>query len=165
MKLTVVSIIVASMIASPALATDKKLQSISSKFILEAKSLKANGKLTEAQFALEKALVADPQNASILVALGEIHEAQGHVGKGLKYYRNALYVDPASKHALKNQALAFLKKELVTKAEITREKLHAICKGTCEELSFVQQAITAYKEKKTAELTAEIEKSEETEKQ
>lgn len=151
-----ISLSTVSFVGAQALETDKKLSlpEISTQFASTAiKQMKA-GDLTQAQFTLEKALVANPKNADVLVALGEVHEAQGRVGKGLKYYRQALMVEPTLKKALKMQALAFLKKDLPVNAEMSKEKLHVACAGACEELAFVSTAITAYKAKKEAELMA-----------
>lgn len=133
----------------------KDMTTVSDDLLQAAATQKQAGKLAEAQFTLEKALVANPGNAIILMRLGEIHELQGRTGKALRYYRGALTVDPALKQAMELQAKAFLKKGLLVKAQLVQDRLSVHCKEGCAEMTAVTTAIADYKAKKEAELLAE----------
>lgn len=99
----------------------------------------------------ERALVANPKNVAVLVALGRTHEKLGSVGTGLKYYRLALEIEPNNLEALKAQSLAFLKKDAVDRAENNRARLERLCADEgCEALSVVEEAIQKHLSEKLA---------------
>lgn len=155
-------LIAALMLSTAAVAAEDKpsMANVSARLVAEASTLEKAGKLAEAQFALERALVAAPENAAILLRLGEIHEAQGRTGKGLKYYRNALIVDPSLKSAMEHQALAFLKRNLLIKAELVTDRLTVLCETGCSELDTINAAIKEFRAKKEAALTAKNDEAE-----
>jgi tetratricopeptide (TPR) repeat protein len=118
-------------------------------------ALKAE-KIEEAQTLYERALVANPANLHALVGLGKSHEAQGRVGRGLKYYRQALAVDPNAMVALEAQAVAFLKRDMVNRAEANRAKLASLCEAGCQSLDSVETAIEVYRAEKAEADAAQI---------
>lgn len=109
----------------------------------------------EALVLYERALVADPANLNALIGLGKTHEAQGRVGRGLKYYRQALAIDPNAHPALEAQAVAFLKRDMVERAEANREKLARLCTAGCQALDAVNTALDGYRADKAAAELAE----------
>ncbi|MCG8505968.1 MAG: tetratricopeptide repeat protein [Sphingomonadales bacterium] len=90
----------------------------------------------------EQALAANPKNVDAFFALAKLHEAEGRVGTGLKYYRLTLSLEPNHLSALERQALAFLKKDSLEKAEKNLAKLKRLCQTDgCTELESVETAI------------------------
>lgn len=148
----------AAMLASSAFAqVSDKYKDASRQLVGQAMiALKAE-KVEEAQILYERALVANPANLHALVGLGKTHEALGRVGKGLKYYRQALEVDPNAMVALEAQAVAFLKRDMVKRAEANRSKLARLCEAGCQSLDMVETAIEAYRAEK-AEMDADAAK-------
>ena len=144
-------------VASPAFAqTAEKYRLLSSDLVVKAEAVLKAEEAGEAQVLYERALVANPANVDALIGLGRAHEAQGHVGSGLKYYRKALEIEPNDKDALEVQAIAFLKRNLASKAEGNREKLARICQAGCAELEAVDSAIEEYRARQaSAELASE----------
>lgn len=103
----------------------------------------------QAQILFERALVADPANLEALIGLGKTHEAQGRIGRGLKYYRQALAIDPNAHPALEAQAVAFLKRDMVERAQANRDKLAKLCSAGCRALDNVVTALEGYQAEKS----------------
>ncbi len=136
--------LVAAMSFAAFAKTDVKYQTISMQLVSDANIALQAKKLTDAQLLFERAMVADPANTQALLGLGKAHEAQGHIGKGLKYYRLALEIEPNDKTLLTMQSLAFLKQEMFDRADANRGKLARLCPNGCAALSSVDTAIKAY---------------------
>lgn len=134
-----------AIISLPAAAeTEPKYQNISRQLVAEANIAMNADHATDAQLLFERALTADPANTEALLGLGRSHEAQGQVGRGLKYYRLALEIEPNDQVALEAQAVAFLKREMLDRADANREKLVRLCPSGCKALDSVESALEAY---------------------
>lgn len=134
-----------AMMALPAAAqTSDKFQSLSRELVAQATVALRAEKPVDARLLFERALVADPANVAALIGLGQTAEVQGLTGRGLKYYRRALEIEPNHKLALKAQALAFLKRDMAGRAEDNRDKLARLCLNGCEALASVTSAIEEY---------------------
>ncbi|WP_286831123.1 MULTISPECIES: tetratricopeptide repeat protein [Kordiimonas] len=134
-----------AMMALPAAAqTSNKFQSLSRELVAQATVALHAEKPGDARLLFERALVADPANVAALVGLGQTAEAQGLTGRGLKYYRRALEIEPNHKVALEAQALAFLKRDMADRAEGNRDKLARLCMNGCEALTSVTSALEEY---------------------
>jgi tetratricopeptide (TPR) repeat protein len=152
-------LIVAGLVGSLAFGVNAqvndKYKNASRHLVVEADLALVDAKTDEAVVLFESALVADPANLDALIGLGKAHEAQGHVGLGLKYYRQALELDPNALPALEAQALAFLKRDILVRAENNRDKLAKLCTDSCKPLEAVDTALEAYKSEKAAAETSE----------
>lgn len=132
-------------IASPLQASsDMKYKNISRQLVAEANVALKALEIDEARLLFERALVAYPANTNALLGLGRTHEAKGQVGRGLKYYRQALEIEPNDKGALEVQALAFLKREMLDRADANRAKLVRLCPNGCAARESVETALEAY---------------------
>jgi len=121
-----------------------KYREISKQLVIEAKLALTSSKPETALLLFERAIVADPANTQALLGLGRTHELEGRVGRGLKYYRQALEIEPNDKFALRDQALAFLKQDLMDRADGNRAKLARLCPNGCEALERVEVALKAH---------------------
>ncbi len=145
MKKLIFACAVGAMFATPVAAqTSERHQSMSKQFVAKAQAAMLAEKSDDAQLLFERAIVANPANVDALIGLGQAHERMGAVGKGLKYYRQALEIEPNDQAALEKQALAFLKRDMADRAEDNRDKLARLCLGGCEALSKVTTAIEEY---------------------
>lgn len=133
-----------SVLLSGSVSAVDKYKDTSRILVSEAAMALASEKAEAAQLLFERALVAHPANLEALVGLGKSHEAQGRVGRGLKYYRQALAIDPNAHAALEAQALAFLKRDMVDRAQSNRDKLARLCSAGCDALSKVDAALDGY---------------------
>lgn len=130
------------------IAADDKYRDVSKVLVIQAVIAQKSDKSEEAQILFERALVADPANLQALIGLGKTHEAQGRIGRGLKYYRQALAIDPNEHIALEAQAVAFLKRDLVERAEANHAKLERLCTDGCKALDAVASALDSYRAEK-----------------
>jgi len=147
--LSLVFIAASVALASPSTANEK-YRDAARQLEREAAVALDAARIEEALTLYERALVANPANVQVLIGLGRTHEALGRVGRGLKYYRQALAVDPNALPALEAQAVAFLKRDLVERSEANREKLARLCPTGCDQLESVETALEAYKAEKAA---------------
>jgi len=136
--------VVAALSAPSVADTDMKYQNISRQLVAEANVALKSEKVEDARLLFERALVAFPANTNALLGLGRTHEAKGKVGLGLKYYRQALEIEPNDKGALEIQALAFLKREMLDRADANRAKLARLCPKGCKALENIETALDAY---------------------
>lgn len=139
-----VSALVGALALSGQISADDKYKDVSQALVRQAVSAQKADKAEEAQILFERALVADPANLHALIGLGKTHEAQGRVGRGLKYYRQALAIDPNEHVALEAQAVAFLKRDMFERAEANRDKLARLCTDGCAALDTVTAALGSY---------------------
>lgn len=139
--------------------TSDKYHAISSQLVNSAYAALSGGAVNDARLMFERALVADPANVQALIGLGKAHEDTGNTGKGLKYYRHALEIEPNDQQALQRQALAFLKRDMADRALDNQEKLARLCPKGCEALSIVTTAVDTYLDKaenETEQQSAEL---------
>lgn len=141
----------ALLLSGPTFANDK-YKDASRMLVSEAAAALNADDTEQAQILFERALVANPANLEALIGLGKTHEAQGRVGRGLKYYRQALAIDPNAHPALEAQAVAFLKRDMVDRAQANRDKLAKLCSTGCRELDSVETALEGYRTEKSADL-------------
>ena len=149
-----------TMPASAQVADD--YSAISSKLTAKAVTALSAGDVLTAQTNFERALVADPANVDAMVGLGKAHEAVGRTGKGLRYYRLALDMEPNYIPALEAQAIAFIKAGFADRASANLTVLERLCPETCGAREKVAQAINENLDKMAANTTeAKTEKTDE----
>lgn len=136
--------------------TAEKYQTLSAQLITDAKLALTQGNSDDAQLMFERALVANPANVEALIGLGNTYEAKGQTGKGLRYYRQALELEPNDQKALAAQSIAFLKQNLYDRAELNRDKLARICAAGCDALNTVEVALEAYRAEEAAKDTQKV---------
>ncbi|NNM77660.1 tetratricopeptide repeat protein [Sphingomonas sp. ID1715] len=101
----------------------------------QARAARASGNLEQANDLLESALVVDPKNRRAFVDLAEIAKAQGLPGKAIRFYREALELEPNDVAALAGQGDALVQKGAVIKARENLAKVKRLCGGNCPEES------------------------------
>ena len=95
-------------------------------------SLKA-GSFEQANDLLETALAVDPKNRAAFIELAEVAKAQGLPGKAIRFYREALELEPNDRAALAGQGDVLVQKGAVEKAKENLAKLKQLCSGVCPE--------------------------------
>lgn len=117
----------------------------SAKLTSEGETAAAEDRLEDALLLYEQAVVANPKNVSAYVGLGQVHGALGNLGTSLKYFSVALDIEPTNLPALEAQALAFLERDEVDKAEEGLTKIRRICQGDdCDAANRLTRAIGDY---------------------
>lgn len=120
---------------------DSKLQPRSVALMAEANTLFAAGKYDEASGLLETALAVDPRNRGAFVALARIAEKQGLPGKAIRFYREALLIEPNDIAALSGQGEAMVAKGAITKAKENLARIKQLCIAACPEQQQLAVAI------------------------
>lgn len=97
----------------------------------QGKAARAAGDLNRANDLFESALAADPRNRAALVSLASVAEAQKLPGKALRYYREALVLEPNDVNALAGQGGALVQRGALAKARENLAKIRTLCKADC----------------------------------
>lgn len=120
---------------------DAQIDARSAALLQQALAAKGAGQFETATDILESALAVDPRNRAAFVALGDVAKAQGLPGKAIRFYREALELEPNDVAALSGQGDALVQKGAVTKARENLAKLKAICSKGCPEATQLAAAI------------------------
>lgn len=106
-----------------------------------AVGLGAAGKHNEAIDALESALAIDPRNRGAYVGLARVAQAQRLPGKAIKFYFEALKLEPNDVNALGGQGEAMVQRGAVERARRNLEKIKTLCPAPCTQATTLAAAI------------------------
>lgn len=120
---------------------DSKISPQSVALMVQANQLSAAGKYDEAAGLLETALAVDPRNRGAFVALARVAEKQGLPGKAIRFYREALLIEPNDISALAGQGEAMVAKGAITKAKENLARIKQLCIAACPEQQQLAMAI------------------------
>ncbi|MCE7798361.1 tetratricopeptide repeat protein [Sphingobium sufflavum] len=90
-----------------------------------------SGDLDSATDSYETSLVLDPRNRTAFVGLAQVADAQKLPGKAIRYYDEALSLDPKDVTALRAQGLAMIEKGALESARANLAKIRENCKAPC----------------------------------
>ncbi|WP_116089963.1 tetratricopeptide repeat protein [Sphingomonas crusticola] len=110
---------------------DDQIDARSLALLHQGEALRASGNFTGAADMLESALAIDPRNRAAYVALGRVAQGQGLPGKAVRFYRDALALDPNDIVALAGQGEAMVQKGAVERARANLTRIQQLCKGSC----------------------------------
>lgn len=122
---------------------DTALAPLSVSLVEKGQVLLAGRQYDAAIDRFETALAVDPRNVQAYIGLAEVAKAQGLPGKSVRFYREALGIDPNNREALSGQGVAFLQRGARPRAEANLERLKTLCGGTCPEAARLQTALAA----------------------
>jgi Tfp pilus assembly protein PilF len=105
----------------------------------------ASGKLDQATDAFETALALDPRNRNAFVGLAEVAHAQSLPGKEIRFYDEALQLDPQNVALLQAQGVAMLSRGAVESARANLAKIKENCKSRCDAADKLASAIASNK--------------------
>jgi Tfp pilus assembly protein PilF len=120
---------------------DAAIDPVSAALTAEGRGLLAAGKYAEATDALESALVADPKNRVAFVALAQAAQREGLSGKAIRYYREALLIEPNDVAALAGQGEAMAAKGAIERAKENLSRVVKLCVASCPEQARLATAI------------------------
>ena len=103
----------------------------SAALVAEARTARAAGDLDRATDLLETAVAVDPRNRPAFVLMADLAEARGLPGKAIRFYREALTLEPNDVAALQGQGEALVAKGAVAQARQNLQRIRALCKGQC----------------------------------
>lgn len=90
----------------------------------------------------ETALAVDPKNVRAYIGMARAHEAVGLPGKAVKFYREALTIDPNDLTALEEQGASLVARGALSRAKENLERIRKLCAGDCANATRLSAAIT-----------------------
>lgn len=124
-------------------AADSDIKARSVEFLQLGQAAQRNGELDLARDYLETALVVDPRNGAAFIAMAEVARAQELPGQAIRLYGEALTIDPNDLDALAGQGETLLSRGAVEKAKVNLSRIRTLCRGTCDQVASLEQAISA----------------------
>ncbi|TMJ18197.1 MAG: tetratricopeptide repeat protein [Alphaproteobacteria bacterium] len=146
MRLTPITISAAIVLGTMASAgqgqkPDDQIDARSVAMTQQAEALTASARYQEAIDTLESALAVDPRNRAAFVGLARVAQAQKLPGKALKFYAEALKLEPNDVTALAGQGEALVQRGAVDRAKANLAKVRSLCGAACPQASALSAAI------------------------
>jgi Flp pilus assembly protein TadD len=136
MRLTPIALAAAIALATIASAgqgqrPDDQIDPRSVALVQQALTQSAAGRYNEAIDLLETALAVDPRNRPAFIALARVALAQRLPGKAIRFYAEALSIEPNDVNALEGQGEAYVLRGAVDRARRNLERLRTVCGASC----------------------------------
>jgi tetratricopeptide (TPR) repeat protein len=107
----------------------------------QAQALCGQGRYQEATDLLETALAVDPRNRQAYIALGRAAQGEKLPGKAIKFYLEALKLEPNDLTALQGQGEALVQRGAVERAKRNLERIKSLCRGACPQATVLAAVI------------------------
>jgi Tfp pilus assembly protein PilF len=132
---------------------DSQLAPQSLMLLQQGEAVLAQGQSQAATDLFEAALAVDPRNRRAWLGLARAAEAEGLPGKAVRFYREALAIEPGDITVLELQGLAMVERGARARAEDNLERVRRLC-GTaaCPSGDRLAAAIARGATPRTAEL-------------
>jgi len=146
MRLTPIALTAAILLATVGSAgqgqkPDDQIAARSVALTQQAQALAGQGRFQDATDLLETALAVDPRNRQAYIALGRAAQGEKLPGKAIKFYLEALKLEPNDLTALQGQGEALVQRGAVERAKRNLERIRALCKGACPQATTLAAAI------------------------
>lgn len=110
---------------------DDQIDARSTQLVEQARAATTAGRYDEAIDLLETSLAVDPRNRGAYIALGRVAQAQRLPGKAVRYYADALRMEPNDVNALAGQGEAYVQRGAVARAQRNLERVQSLCANPC----------------------------------
>lgn len=120
---------------------DSQIDPRSLELVRQARAAQGAGNLGGANDLLETALAVDPRNREAFVLLADIARTQSLPGKAIRFYGEALKLEPNDLAALRGQGEAMVAKGAIERAKENLGKIKTICKNTCADATTLAGSI------------------------
>ncbi len=147
-------------VAAPARGLpDNQLAPLSLSMVKAGEALLAKGQTQAATDSFEAALAADPRNRKAYLGMARAAEAEGLPGKAVRFYREALELEPNDLTTLELQGLSLVERGAKARAQANAERIRTLCGGPCPQADRLEAAITRGPKRPAALQTATAERS------
>jgi Tfp pilus assembly protein PilF len=120
---------------------DDVIKPLSVSMTADGKAALAAERYDAAVDALESALAVDPRNRDAIVTLALVAQKQGLTGKAIRYYREALLIEPNDVAALAGQGKVLVERGALAKAKLNLTRITQLCATVCPEQTVLAAAI------------------------
>ncbi|HET9336466.1 MAG TPA: tetratricopeptide repeat protein [Sphingomicrobium sp.] len=121
---------------------DDQIAPKSIELLKQGETLLAQGKLVEADDALETALVVDPKNRTAFTVMAKVAIKQKLYGQAIKLTNKALALEPTDRDALAVQGEAMVELGALPRAKDNLAKLQKLCGATsCPQVTVLSAVI------------------------
>jgi Tfp pilus assembly protein PilF len=146
MRLTPIAVTAAIMLATMASAgwgqkADDQIDPRSTALTEQAQGLNAQGKYQEATDLLETALAVDPRNRAAYIGLARAAQGEKLPGKAIKFYFEALQLEPNDLNALAGQGEALVQRGAVDRARRNLDRIKTLCHNACPQATTLAAVI------------------------
>src|SRR4051812_28643823 len=146
MRLTPIALSAAIMLGTMASAgfsqkPDDQIDARSLALTQQAATLNAQGRYAEATDLLESALAVDARNRQAYIGLARAAQGEKLPGKAVKFYYEALQLEPNDIDALTGQGEALVQRGAVERAKTNLARVRTLCKGNCPQAQTLAAAI------------------------
>jgi Tfp pilus assembly protein PilF len=146
MRLTPIALSAAIIIGTMASAgfgqrPDDQIDARSVAIAQQAQALNAQGRYAEATDLFETALAVDPRNRQAYLGLAKAAEGQKLPGKAIKFYFDALKLEPNDVNALAGQGDALVERGAVERAKQNLARIRTVCGKPCPQATALAAAI------------------------
>lgn len=138
-----VSAMMAAGAATAAVPADDVIKPASLTFMKSGFEALGKGQAQAAVGDFETALAIDPKNRNAYIGIARAMQAQGLHGSAVKYYREALQLDPNDLSALEGQGAALAQRGAKVRAQANLDRIRQLCKTDCAEARKLAAAIAA----------------------
>ena len=107
----------------------------------EAQTLLNAAKYQEATDLYETALAVDPRNRQAYVGIARVAQAQKLPGKAIRFYSEALKLEPNDVNAIAGQGEAYVQRGAVERARRNLERLKTLCAAPCTQATTLAAVI------------------------
>lgn len=122
---------------------DDEINPRSIELVAEGRAALAADDADRAVGLVESALAVDPRNRDGFVALAEVARARDLPGQAIRYYREALSMEPNDLAALEGQGEVFAARGALERARRNLARIEAICETSCPPATSLAAAIAA----------------------
>jgi Tfp pilus assembly protein PilF len=146
MRLTPIALSISIALATMASAghgqrPDDQIDARSTALLQQGQALIASGQYNQAIDVLETALAVDPRNRAAYVGIARAAQGQKLPGKAVKFYAEALALEPNDLTALAGQGEALVERGAVERAKKNLERIKTLCKANCPQATTLAAAI------------------------
>ena len=120
---------------------DNQIAPLSLQLMQAGEARLAAGKPDAATDSFEAALAADPRNRRAYMGLARAAQAQGLPGKAVRFYREALELEPNDLAVLEAQGLALIERGASARAGDNLDRVRKLCQTGCPEADRLAAAI------------------------
>lgn len=146
MRLTPIALTVAIALATMASSgqgqrPDDQIDARSVEMARRGEALVGQSKYNEATDLFETALAVDPRNRQAYIGLARAAQGQKLPGKAIKFYFEALKLEPNDVVALAGQGEAMVQRGAVARAQKNLDKIRTLCRNACPQVTTLAAAI------------------------